>query len=218
MMKRIRRALKDIRNEKGFTLIEMAIVLIIIGVILGAVVKGKDLVKSAEQKRIYTKFVNSWNLAYLGFYDRTGLVLGDFYDTAGTAAGQDGHADTDTDGDGTLEPGDLVTSTSTDFYDIGDIGIEAPTTNSDHAYQYRYLDSDGTGHDMDIAFEYDTTAGFNYMSITNMPGELGIALDTMIDGEADGLTGDFLAFDSTDTTGAAWDTANDNTVHWRMQF
>ncbi|HBN26850.1 MAG TPA: hypothetical protein DD405_05225, partial [Desulfobacteraceae bacterium] len=38
-------------DTRGFTLIEMAIVLIIIG----AVVKGKDLVRGAEQKKIYTK-------------------------------------------------------------------------------------------------------------------------------------------------------------------
>jgi len=35
------------RNEKGFTLIEMAIVLVIIGIIIGAVLKGQDMV--AEQ-------------------------------------------------------------------------------------------------------------------------------------------------------------------------
>jgi len=37
----------------------MAIVLIIIG----AVVKGKDLVRGAEQKKIYTKYINSWRIA-----------------------------------------------------------------------------------------------------------------------------------------------------------
>ncbi|NNG01461.1 MAG: prepilin-type N-terminal cleavage/methylation domain-containing protein, partial [Desulfobacteraceae bacterium] len=33
-----------LRENKGFTLVEMAIVLILIGIIIGAVVKGKDLV------------------------------------------------------------------------------------------------------------------------------------------------------------------------------
>ena len=46
--------LKSIRNTKGFTLIEMAIVLVIIGIILGAVLKGQELINSAKSKRIYT--------------------------------------------------------------------------------------------------------------------------------------------------------------------
>lgn len=45
---------KTIRNTKGFTLIEMAIVLVIIGIILGAVLKGQELINNAKVKRIYT--------------------------------------------------------------------------------------------------------------------------------------------------------------------
>ncbi|MEJ2039835.1 MAG: prepilin-type N-terminal cleavage/methylation domain-containing protein, partial [Desulfosarcinaceae bacterium] len=69
MMQSIRKAMKRTGDNKGFTLVEMALVLIIIGIIIGAVVKGKDLVRSAEQKRIYAKFLNEWRLAYLNFYD-----------------------------------------------------------------------------------------------------------------------------------------------------
>ena len=36
------------KRQTGFTLVEIAIVLIIIGLILGAVVKGKNLIRSAE--------------------------------------------------------------------------------------------------------------------------------------------------------------------------
>ena len=64
-----------IRNHQGFTLIEMALVLIIIGIIIGAIVKGRDLIQSAEQKKIFTKYVNAWQTAYLEFYDRTGKIL-----------------------------------------------------------------------------------------------------------------------------------------------
>ncbi len=35
-------------NNKGFTLIEMAIVLVIIGLILGAVTKGKDMIEMPQ--------------------------------------------------------------------------------------------------------------------------------------------------------------------------
>ncbi len=42
-----------IRNQKGFTLVELAIVLVIIGLILGAVLKGQDLINNARMKRLY---------------------------------------------------------------------------------------------------------------------------------------------------------------------
>ena len=73
-------------NDKGFTLIEMAIVLIIIGIIIGAIVKGKDIIRSGEQKKIYSVFLNTWRTSYLNFYDRTGKILGD--------TNNDRHADT----------------------------------------------------------------------------------------------------------------------------
>ena len=43
------------RNEKGFTLVELAIVLVIIGIILGAVLKGQELINSAKIKRVYNQ-------------------------------------------------------------------------------------------------------------------------------------------------------------------
>ncbi len=44
------------RNKnKGFTLIELAIVLVVIGLIAGAIMSGKSLIKSAEIRRAITK-------------------------------------------------------------------------------------------------------------------------------------------------------------------
>ncbi len=62
--------LKRSNNLKGFTLIEIAIVLILIGIIIGAVIKGKDLMRSGEQKKIYTKYINAWRMSYASFYGR----------------------------------------------------------------------------------------------------------------------------------------------------
>lgn len=38
----------DIRSEKGFTLVELAVVMIIIGLLIGGVLKGQELIKSAR--------------------------------------------------------------------------------------------------------------------------------------------------------------------------
>lgn len=70
-------AAKLFRGQRGFTLIEMAIVLVIIGLILGAVTIGKDLQRTAEYNKAKQKFVNQWVQAYNQYYMRTGVVIGD---------------------------------------------------------------------------------------------------------------------------------------------
>lgn len=196
------------RNNKGFTLIEMAIVLIIIGIILGAVVKGKDLIRGAEQKKIYSKFINSWRTSYLSFYDRTGKILGDF--TGGTAPNyQDGQAETNPAGGAPTDEGrnDLIegtTGTPPHYYGLSQVGLTSPTTNTDKPWKYRYTDSEGGTHEITIAFDYDSTGKYNFMSIggpagddvteIDLPSELAMALDTIIDGEANGAAGDFICY------------------------
>ena len=41
------------KNEKGFTLVELAIVLVIIGLILAGIIKGQELITNAKIKRTY---------------------------------------------------------------------------------------------------------------------------------------------------------------------
>jgi len=78
-MKRFKEALKQVKrlkSRKGFSLIELSIVLIIIGLLLAAVMKGRDLIKSAEIKKFYNNFIKQWELIYTSYYDRTGKILG----------------------------------------------------------------------------------------------------------------------------------------------
>ncbi|MFK5986065.1 MAG: prepilin-type N-terminal cleavage/methylation domain-containing protein [Pseudomonadota bacterium] len=65
------------KYNRGFTLIEMAIVLVIIGIILGAISIGKGLQRDAENQKIYQKFASTWKQVYDQYYSKTGVVLGD---------------------------------------------------------------------------------------------------------------------------------------------
>ena len=70
------RKMKLIRNQKGFTLVEMAIVLVIIGLILGAVLKGQDLINNARMKRLYN-LQQEINAGVNTYMDKYGKYPGD---------------------------------------------------------------------------------------------------------------------------------------------
>jgi prepilin-type N-terminal cleavage/methylation domain-containing protein len=63
-------------QQKGFTLVEMAIVLVIIGLLLGGVLKGQELVVQARVKSIVNDF-NQTTAAYYTYFDRYHKFPGD---------------------------------------------------------------------------------------------------------------------------------------------
>ncbi len=62
-------------QRKGFTLVELSIVFIIIGLIIGGVLKGTDLINSAKQKKFTLHWIKGWQVAVNTYQDRTGQVL-----------------------------------------------------------------------------------------------------------------------------------------------
>ncbi len=64
------------RTQSGFTLIEMAIVLVIIGLLLGGVLKGQELINSAKVKNLATDFKNVPIYIY-GYQDKYKALPGD---------------------------------------------------------------------------------------------------------------------------------------------
>jgi prepilin-type N-terminal cleavage/methylation domain-containing protein len=65
-----------LKGQKGFTLVELAIVLVIIGLILGAVLKGTELIENAKAKKAAND-LNSVAAAYYSYIDRYGRIPGD---------------------------------------------------------------------------------------------------------------------------------------------
>lgn len=74
--------MSTIKNSKGFSLVEMAIVLVIIGIIMAAVIKGQDLLVNARAKQ-FISAAQSWKIDAYAFMDRNGRFPGD-YDKDGT--------------------------------------------------------------------------------------------------------------------------------------
>ena len=63
-------------QQSGFTLVEIAIVLVIIGLLLGGILKGQELINSAKVKNLATDFKNA-PLAIYGYQDRFRAVPAD---------------------------------------------------------------------------------------------------------------------------------------------
>jgi prepilin-type N-terminal cleavage/methylation domain-containing protein len=82
------------RRQSGFTLIEIAIVLVIIGLLLGGVLKGQELITSARVRNLISQ-QDGVKAAYFGFLDRFRALPGDYSlastNIANVAAGANGN-------------------------------------------------------------------------------------------------------------------------------
>ena len=72
-------------RQAGFTLIEVGIALVIIGLLLGAILKGWELIVSARIRQL-ADTTQSVQAAYFAFMDRYGHVAGDWSAAAASVA------------------------------------------------------------------------------------------------------------------------------------
>ena len=101
-----------------------------------------------RRKKLYKKFLSSWELAYVNYYERIGRFLGDTAtdDNSGT---RDGHI------------ANAVTATNIEKQ-LEAVGLEPPSEGPTGSSNVRrYAASDGTQYDVTINFRYrsDDMAG-----------------------------------------------------------
>jgi prepilin-type N-terminal cleavage/methylation domain-containing protein len=197
-------------KQSGFTLVEMAIVLVIIGLILGAVSIGKDLQRDAEYAKVKQKFVDQWVTAYNTHYQRAGVVVADDetrpqimvngfdYIAGGTASGGDmtGVGAPNAICQGAPAPG-MTRAANLNLHSYFDnLGIRMPPGRAEGSEdRYVYLDSNGNPQEIQVCFEWnnptDAAGSGNVMVISGLTPDLARALDQMIDGKPDAQEGVF---------------------------
>src|SRR5215470_5599339 len=87
-------------RSKGFTLVEIAIVLVIVGLLLGGVLKGQELITSARVRNLISQ-QDGIKAAFFGFQDRYRALPGDYAAASANIAGVNIAGD----GNGRIEAG-----------------------------------------------------------------------------------------------------------------
>lgn len=198
-------------KQSGFTLVEMAIVLVIIGLILGAVSIGKDLQRDAEYAKVKQKFIDQWASAYNAYYLRAGVVLGDDetrpqimvngadfvaggVTSGGNMAGLQGGVDAICQGQQAPSMSRNANTNLHTFFD--DLGIRMPPGRAEGSEdRYVYLDTNGNPQEIQVCFQWnnpeEAAGSGNMMVIAGLTPDLARALDQMIDGKPDAQEGMF---------------------------
>jgi prepilin-type N-terminal cleavage/methylation domain-containing protein len=193
--------LRTLRNKKGFTLVELAIVLVIIGIILGAVLKGQELINSAKMKRVYSQY-REILAAVLTYQDKYVKLPGDdndvalvtrwvpatYYNTGGDGNGQISGGTIGTDvAPGTMFTCGVATMTETcgQWDEMRRANIITGPLNGTNP-------SNTFGGTIGIAWVAVSGLTTNWIGMSNVPSDIAQSLDKLYD-DGVGTTGDIRA-------------------------
>jgi len=160
------------KKQSGFTLIEIAIVLVIIGLLLGGVLKGQEMMTNAKIKRVSNDF-NGISAAVFSYLDRYSAFPGD----DPNADDRWGGSVTGGNGNGIINNGERA-----DVWDhLRQSGLVAGTgtNNPTHAF----------GGNIQVQQDGASING-TVVCMVNMPGKIAEIIDRQID-DGDGNSGEF---------------------------
>lgn len=188
------------RRQAGFTLIEIAIVLVIIGLLLGGILKGQELITSARVRNIIAQ-LDGTKAAVYGFQDRYRALPGDF----SAATTQISGATRNGDGDGVIEGPDEAIAVWDHLSHAGFINgtytynaTEGPTTTPNNPWGARLQ----LINDPEYADVGTPTARTNLKTGPQIPVDILAEIDRKID-DGNALRGSmrFSAYAAGGTTG-----------------
>jgi len=195
-------------KQRGFTLIEIAIVLVIIGLLLGGVLKGQELITSARVRNLISQ-QDGIKAAYFGFLDRFRALPGDYNQatvnitgiiTTTCSGNGDGDGRIEKDGASTLgehvllwehlSKGGFINGSYTCALD----GAQTPASTPTNPFAVRLELAWDNVYDGTVA--NPATARHNLKSGGQIPSDILAEVDRKIDdGSATGGTFRFSAYD-----------------------
>ena len=216
--------MKSFKNQQsGFTLVEIAIVLVIIGLLLGGILKGQELINSAKAKSYASDFRVIQTSLY-GFQDRFKAIPGDY---AAAATNITGATTATTPSAATVGNGqinglwDSVTATDESclaWQHLRLAGFLAGSTIVDCTAGSNYLQKNADGgrvgisSTMQMTLPTAMTGSYNICS-TGVLGKIAKQLDTQLD-DGNTQTGSFRVSDiATPGTALANASVNDGTSY-----
>ena len=188
------------QRQYGFSLMELSLVLVVIGLIIGSVAIGRDLQRNASYQRLSTDFVQGWVLAYDAYLNGTGRPP----------------RDSATDPSGRVNNGTNELCGTNLLNAFLAVGVRLPEGRAEGSNdRYAYLDSNGNPQEVQVCFqnvpwaEPGATVGAydnrprNVMVLKNLTFALAGFLDQQIDGKVDARFGRMRESGKADVTTSA---------------